>query len=198
MLSTKTVEEYILNTTSRQDILMILHDLLISTELSETIKWGTPCYTINEKNVIGLGVFKGHVAIWFFQGALLKDEAKVLFNAQNDKTKALRKWCFVTVDDIDAEKIIAYANEAIANEKQNKRVKFNRNKKLIIPPELEEAFSQDNYLKLSFQEFSPGKQREFANYIANAKQTKTKETRLQKIIPMINNRIGLNDKYRNC
>ena len=198
MLSTKIVEEYILNTTSRQDILMILRDLLISTELSETIKWGTPCYTINEKNVIGLGVFKGHVAISFFQGALLKDEAKVLFNAQNDKTKALRKWRFVTADDIDAERIIAYANEAIANEKQNKRVKINRNKKLIIPPELEEAFSLDNYLKLSFQEFSLGKQREFANYIANAKQTKTKETRLQKIIPMINNRIGLNDKYRNC
>ncbi|WP_319502855.1 DUF1801 domain-containing protein [uncultured Draconibacterium sp.] len=198
MASAKTVEEYILNTTSRQDILMILRDLLQSTELSETIKWGAPCYTVNGKNVIGLGVFKGHVAIWFFQGALLKDEAKVLFNAQNDKTKALRQWRFVTVDDIDAEKIIAYANEAIANEKQNKRVKLNRNRKLTIPPELEEAFNQDNHLKLSFQEFSPGKQREFADYIANAKQAKTKHTRLQKIIPMINNRIGLNDKYRNC
>ncbi|WP_319480652.1 DUF1801 domain-containing protein [uncultured Draconibacterium sp.] len=198
MASAKTVEEYILNTTSRQDILMILRDLLQSTELSETIKWGAPCYTVNGKNVIGLGVFKEHVAIWFFQGALLKDEEKVLFNAQNDKTKALRQWRFVTVDDIDAEKILAYANEAIANEKQNKRVKVIRNKKLIIPPELEEAFNQDNQLKLSFQEFSPGKQREFANYIAHAKQAKTKHTRLQKIIPMINNRIGLNDKYRNC
>lgn len=198
MQRSKTVEEYILNTRSRQDILMVLRDLLKSTELSETIKWGAPCYTVNGKNVIGLGVFNEHVAIWFFQGALLKDEAKVLFNAQNDKTKALRQWRFVTTDDIDAEKIIAYANEAIANEKQNNRVKVNRNKKLIIPPELEETFKQDNHLKLSFQEFSPGKQREFANYIANAKQAKTKQTRLQKIIPMINNRIGLNDKYRNC
>ena len=69
---------------------------------------------------------------------------------------------------VDAEKIIAYANEAIANEKQNKRVKVNRNKKLIIPPELEEAFNQDNHLKISFQEFSPGKKHKFANYISHA------------------------------
>ncbi|AHW61087.1 Uncharacterized conserved protein YdeI, YjbR/CyaY-like superfamily, DUF1801 family [Draconibacterium orientale] len=197
MPGAKTVDEYILTARSRQDILMILRDLLRSTELSETIKWGAPCYTINGKNVIGLGVFKEHVAIWFFQGALLKDEAKVLFNAQNDKTKALRQWRFVTVDDLDAEMIIAYANEAISNEKQNKRVKIIRNKKLIIPPELKEALNQDNHLKLSFQEFSPGKQREFANYIAQAKQVKTKQSRLNKIIPMINNNIGLNDKYRN-
>ncbi|WP_319227959.1 DUF1801 domain-containing protein [Draconibacterium orientale] len=197
MPGAKTVDEYILTARSRQDILMILRDLLRSTELSETIKWGAPCYTINGKNVIGLGVFKEHVAIWFFQGALLKDEAKVLFNAQNDKTKALRQWRFVTVDDLDAEMIIAYASEAISNEKQNKRVKIIRNKKLIIPPELKEALNQDNHLKLSFQEFSPGKQREFANYIAQAKQVKTKQSRLNKIITMINNNIGLNDKYRN-
>ncbi|WP_320112846.1 DUF1801 domain-containing protein [Draconibacterium orientale] len=197
MPGAKTVDEYILTARSRQDILMILRDLLRSTELSETIKWGAPCYTINGKNVVGLGLFKEHVAIWFFQGALLKDEAKVLINAQNDKTKALRQWRFVTVDDLDAEMIIAYVNEAISNEKQNKRVKIIRNKKLIIPSELEEALNRDNHLKLSFQEFSPGKQREFANYIAHAKQAKTKQSRLNKIIPMINNNIGLNDKYRN-
>jgi uncharacterized protein YdeI (YjbR/CyaY-like superfamily) len=197
MPGAKTVDEYILTARSRQDILMILRDLLRSTELSETIKWGAPCYTINGKNVVGLGLFKEHVAIWFFQGALLKDEAKVLINAQNDKTKALRQWRFLSVDDINAEIIIAYANEAISNEKQNKRVKIIRNKKLIIPSELEEALNRDNHLKLSFQEFSPGKQREFANYIAHAKQAKTKQSRLNKIIPMINNNIGLNDKYRN-
>ncbi|WP_163325072.1 YdeI/OmpD-associated family protein [Draconibacterium mangrovi] len=198
MPQAKTVDEYILNARSRQDILMVLHDLLIATELSGTIKWGAPCYTINGKNVVGLGVFKEHMAIWFFQGALLKDEAKVLINAQNDKTKALRQWRFVTADDIDAEMLIAYVQEAISNEKQNKRVKINRNKKLVIPPELEDALNQDNHLKLSFQEFTPGKQREFADYIAHAKQEKTRQSRLQKIIPMINNNIGLNDKYRNC
>ncbi|WP_203532526.1 DUF1801 domain-containing protein [Draconibacterium halophilum] len=68
MQRSKTVQEYILNSQSRQDILMVLRDLLKSTELSETIKWGAPCYTVNGKNVIGLGVFKEHVAIWFFQG----------------------------------------------------------------------------------------------------------------------------------
>ncbi|MDX8339696.1 DUF1801 domain-containing protein [Draconibacterium sp. IB214405] len=197
MQRANTVEEYILNAKSRQDILMILHDLLISTELSETIKWGAPCYTVNGKNVVGLGVFKEHVAIWFFQGALLKDEAKVLINAQNDKTKALRQWRFKSADELDAELIVAYINEAIANEKQNKRVKINRDKKLVIPTELENALNEDNILKVSFQEFTPGKQREFADYVAHAKQAKTRLSRLAKIIPLIKQNIGLNDKYRN-
>ena len=196
MPQSKTVEEYILNAHSRQDILMVLRDLLKWSELTETIKWGAPCYSLNGKNVVGLGVFKEHVAIWFFQGALLKDEGNVLINAQSDKTKALRQWRFVNAEDLDEELIIAYINEAIENERQNRRVKISRNKKLIIPPELNEALSEDTNLRIAFAKFSLGKQREFANYIENAKQAKTKQSRLDKIIPMINNNIGLNDKYR--
>lgn len=198
MQRANTVDEYILNTKARQDILLILHDLLISTELTETIKWGAPCYTINGKNVIGLAAFKAHVAIWFFQGALLKDEAEVLINAQDDKTKALRQLRFQNADEIDAQLLMDYINEAIENEKQQKRVKINRPKSVNIAPELKEAFKEDSGLEMAFKSFTPGKQREFSNYIIGAKQAKTKQSRLMKVIPMIKQNVGLNDKYRNC
>lgn len=197
MQGANTVEEYILNTNSRQEILMLLRDLINSTELSETIKWGAPCYTINGKNVVGLGAFKEYVAIWFFQGALLKDKANALINAQADRTKALRQWRFVNIDEIDAELIIEYINEAIENEKQHKRVKVSRPKSVIVASELKEAFEEDTGLKMAFKNFSPGKQREFSNYVMGAKQAKTRQSRLTKIIPMIKQNVGLNDKYRN-
>ena len=91
MKRNKTVNEYILEAQNGKGILMILRDILDSTELEETVKWGAPCYTINDKNVVGLGSYKSYVGIWFFQGALLKDDTKVLINAQEDKIKALRK-----------------------------------------------------------------------------------------------------------
>ena len=198
MQRANTVDEYILNTKSRQDILMILRDLLISTELSETIKWGAPCYSINGKNVIGLGAFKAYVAIWFFHGALLKDDANVLINAQEDKTKALRQLRFQSADELDAELLMDYINQAIENEKQQKRVKVSRPKSVTIAPELKEAFEEDSGLEMAFKNFSPGKQREFLNYVMGAKQAKTRQSRLTKIIPMIKQNVGLNDKYRNC
>jgi uncharacterized protein YdeI (YjbR/CyaY-like superfamily) len=92
MLRYKTVDEYILNSKNGIEILLVLRDIINTTELKETIKWGVPCYTINGKNVLGLGAFKSYVGIWFFQGALLNDTAKVLRNAQDDKTKAMRQW----------------------------------------------------------------------------------------------------------
>lgn len=76
-----TVNEYILHAKNGKEQLIILRKILSTTELSETIKWGAPCYTINGKNVLGLGSFKSYVGIWFFQGALLKDAEKLLLNA---------------------------------------------------------------------------------------------------------------------
>ena len=104
----KTVDEYILNAQSGKEILMVLRDILNSTELEETVKWGAPCYMINGKNVVGLGSFKSYVGLWFFQGALLKDAEKELINAQEDKTKALRQWRFESMEDIDDQLILKY------------------------------------------------------------------------------------------
>lgn len=196
MKSIKTAEEYILNASHGKDILIILREIIHLTELVETIKWGSPVYTIDKKNVVGIGSFKTYTGLWFFQGALLKDEEKVLINAQTDVTKALRQWRFSTVDEIDDKLILKYLHEAIQNQKQGKELKPERNKTIVIPDELLEVFKEDKELKDWFARFTPGRQREFADYISSAKQTETRKARIQKIIPLILDNIGLNDKYR--
>jgi len=196
MKRSKTVDEFILDAKNGREILIVLRDLLNSTELVETMKWGAPTYTVNGKNVVGLGSFKAYTGLWFFQGALLKDPKKVLINASEGQTKAQRQWRFESAEEIDPELVLEYVNEAIENQKQNKEIKVERNKPLVIPEELAKALEEDQNLKSSFQAFTKGKQREFAYYISQAKQEKTRYARLQKIIPLIQQNIGLNDKYR--
>lgn len=192
----KTVDEYILKAERGREILMILRDLLLTTDLTETVKWGGPVYTFNGKNVVGIGAFKSYSGLWFYQGALLTDRKKVLISSLEGRTKALRQWRFQSPDEIDPELLLEYVNEAIENQKQNKEIKADRNKPLVIPDELTEAFEEDPILKSNFQSFTKGKQREFADYISHAKQEKTRLSRLQKVIPLIQQNIGLNDKYR--
>lgn len=196
MKSCKIVNEYILNAPNNRELLIILRNLLKESELIETIKWGIPVYTLNEKNVVGLAAFKSYVGLWFFQGALLKDHEKVLINAQEDKTKAQRQWRFKLLEDINGKLISKYIREAIDNQKKNKEIKPNRSKPITIPEELKETFLQDRELESRFSTFTKGKQREFANYISEAKRTETRQKRLKKIIPLIQQNIGLNDKYR--
>lgn len=196
MKSYKTVDEYILNAHIGKEILLVLRDLLKTTVLEETIKWGSPVYTFNGRNVAGMAAFKSYCGIWFFQGALLKDKAGVLINAQEDRTKAQRQWRFTSVDEIDDQLLLEYVNEAIENERQNKKVEINRDKPLIIPKEFHNALDNDSALKEHFYQFTKSRQREFADYISEAKQEKTRLTRLEKVIPLILDNIGLNDKYR--
>lgn len=196
MKSYKTVDEYIINAPFGNQILMVLKEIIRTTELTETVKWGSPVYTINEKNVVAIGSFKSHVALWFYNGAFLKDESGVLINASEGITKALRQWRFTSVDEIDGELVLKYVNEAIQNQKEGKELKPDRNKPLEIPDELNQALLEDKELENCFNHFTLGKQREFAEYIASAKQTETRLARVQKVIPLILGNIGLNDKYR--
>ena len=196
MKSYKTVNEYILNSTFGKDILIVLREILLTTELQETVKWGAPVYTINDKNVVGIGAFKSHVALWFYQGSFLKDEAGVLINASEGITKALRQWRFSSVDEIDDRLILKYINEAIQNQKEGKELKPDRNQPIIIPDELNQALKEDSELESCFNQFTIGKQREFTEFISSAKQTETRMARVQKVIPLILENIGLNDKYR--
>ncbi|QGY47254.1 hypothetical protein GM418_27395 [Maribellus comscasis] len=192
----KTVDEYILNTENGKEILIILREILKGTELKETIKWGSPVYTVNGKNVVGIGAFKSYAGIWFFQGALLKNEEGVLVNAQEGTTKALRQWRFSDVNEIDEKLVLKYVNEAIENQKKGKEIKADRKKTLVIPDELKEAFLKNKELEIAFNEFTTGKKREFADYISQAKQEATRLKRVEKIRPLILKNIGLNDKYR--
>jgi len=85
--------------------------------VGETVKWSAPVYTVNGKNVLGLGAFKKHFGIWFFNGVFMKDEHKLLVNAQENKTKALRQMRFETIEEIDKNLVLLYVKEAIENQK---------------------------------------------------------------------------------
>ena len=169
-----------------------LRALALTTEVEETYKWMFPTYTIAGKNVFSLAQFKDWCGIWFFQGVFLTDPLKVLSNAQEGKTKAMRHWKFTNHDPLPEEMVLTYLEEAIQNQKDGKVVKATKKKRgapsdkaVILPVLLAKAFEQDVKLSTAFQGLSNAKQRGYAKYISEAKQQATQEKRLEKIIPII-------------
>lgn len=194
----RKVSEYIEQNKWTQE-LTLLRSLLLELDLEETVKWSAPTYVYKGKNVLGMSAFKNYFGIWFHQGVFLTDEAKVLMNAQEGKTKAMRQWRFYSIDEVDVELVKSYVFEAMKNVELGKEFKPKRvSKPLIIPEKLALAFSKDEELEHKFSNLSLTKKREFAEYIATAKRETTQNTRLEKIISMIKEGVGLNDKYRNC
>ena len=177
--------------------LEFLKSIIAKTELIETTKWGGCVYVLDNKNVIGIGGFKNYFTIWFFNGVFLKDEKKVLVNAQEGVTKSLRQWRFTSKDDIVEALVLDYIYEAIENEKQGKIIKTQKVGVTIEMPEIfQKELDLDKNLAEAFLKFSPYKQKEFLEYIVEAKREETKRSRIEKIKPMILENIGLNDKYR--
>ena len=192
----KSVDDYIEAAENWQEELRELRRILQSTKLEETTKWGAPCYTFDGKNVVGLGAFKSYCGLWFYQGAVLKDRRQILINAQEGQTKALRQWRFASKADIKSRQIVAYINEAISIAQEGREIKVERNKPVIVPPELNAILKKNAGAKAAFSAMTIGKRREFAEYIADARREETKARRLEKILPMIEAGQGLNDKYR--
>ncbi len=190
-----SVEEYIESQEVYKKGLEILRELMLSTDLQETVKWGMPTYTINNKNVIGISAFKHHFGIWFFNGVFLTDPHQILYNAQEGKTKGLRQLRYTDVNEIDKSIILAYVYEAIDNQRKGLEIKPAK-KAIVIPKELANVLAENDKLAGLFESLTVGKKKEFAEYINSAKREDTKMKRLEKIIPMILNNIGLNDKYR--
>ena len=189
------VDVYIAKHKDFSQILNKLRDIILATGLIETIKWGMPTYTLNNKNIVGMSAFKSHCGIWFFLGALLKDVEGVLINVQEGKTNAMRQWRFAFDSKIDKKLVLKYLAEAIENEKKGLKVK-RINKPLVIPPQLDNILKSNKDVENSFKALTLAKKREFADYIIEAKRESTKEKRLEKIFPMIINRIGLNEAYK--
>jgi len=199
MKKVTSVEDYIENNPHYSEAIIILRNIINSTELEETLKWGMPTYCLNGKNVLGIGAFKNHFCIWFHQGVFLKDTKQLLNNAQEEKTKAMRQMRFKTKDDIHKADVLAYVNEAIENQRLGKEIKPKRNvKPVILAVELKAVLYENLDLKTAFETLSTSKQREYSEHIASAKRETTKQTRLKKIIPLIEKGVGLHDKYKSC
>jgi uncharacterized protein YdeI (YjbR/CyaY-like superfamily) len=175
--------------------LNILRSILHETELEEVIKWNFPCYTLKNKNVVGIGAHKSYFGLWFFQGVFLNDPDKVLINAQEGKTKAMRQWRLHHKKDIDKKLIRNYLHEAIDNQKKGLEVAITSSI-VTESQELLTAIKAVPQLFRKFKALSPGKQKEYHAFINSAKQDSTKQARIEKCKALIFNGIGLNDQYR--
>lgn len=193
----QTVESYILNFPEWEEKLRLLRSIVLKNPaIKETIKWNIPVFTVDGKNILGLSAFKSHVGLWFYQGALLDDESNVLVNAQEGKTQAMRHWKFAASDQIPEALVNVYVDEAVQYQKDGKTVVLKKDTSIVLPNELKVAFNVNSSLKTAFKKLSNYNQKEYCEYISAAKRVATKESRLQKIIPMIMECKGLNDKYK--
>ena len=175
-----------------------LRTLALACGITETYKWSFPTYMIDNKNIIAINKFKNHFGIWFFNGVFLSDPKKVLENAQDGKTMAMRHWKFTTLEGIDKKDITYYINEAIENQKKGLQLKVEKKPKtkIVIPVHLEIALENNNDIKTAFKKLTYSKQKDYAEYIATAKQEKTKLSRLEKVVPLILAGRGIHDQYK--
>jgi uncharacterized protein YdeI (YjbR/CyaY-like superfamily) len=176
--------------------LELLRMIVLDCGLTEESKWGVPCYTFQNSNVLLVSAFKDFCSISFFKGSLLSDNKKIL-EKPGENSQAARLMKFTNVErirEIEAD-IKTYIYEAIEVEKAGLKIIFKRNPE-PIPEELENKFAEDLVLKTAFESLTPGRQRGYILYFSAPKQSKTRESRIDKCIGKILNGEGLHDKYK--
>jgi uncharacterized protein YdeI (YjbR/CyaY-like superfamily) len=179
---------------SWQAELAALRALVLASGLTEECKWGVPCYTFENGNVVLIHSFKEYCALLFFKGALLKDVKGILIQ-QTENVQAARQLRFTDVREITKLKttIKAYLQEAIAVEKAGLKVTKKETAEFAMPEEFQAKLDESPVLKTAFEALTPGRQRAYLLHFAGAKQSKTREARVEKYIPQILNGKGLMD-----
>jgi len=171
-----------------------LRMIIFDCQLTEELKWGVPCYTFQKSNIVLIHVFKEYCAVLFFKGALLNDANGILIQ-QTVNVQAGRQIRFTNIREIVEKETIlrAYIYEAIEVERAGLKVNFKKNTELIFPEEFQKKSDEIPALKTVFAELTPGRQRAYILYFSAPKQSKTRESRIEKCIPQILNGKGLND-----
>jgi uncharacterized protein YdeI (YjbR/CyaY-like superfamily) len=179
---------------SWQAELAALRALVLEAGLTEECKWGVPCYTFEKGNVVLIHAFKEYCALLFFKGALLKD-AKGILIQQTENVQSARQLRFTDVRDIVALKstIKAYLQEAISVEKAGLKVSMKPTAEFAMPEEFQVKLDASSALKTAFEALTPGRQRGYLLHFAAAKQSKTRQARIEKCTPQILNGKGLLD-----
>ena len=162
--------------------------------LTEELKWGKPCYTYQTSNIVLIHGFKDYCALLFFKGALLKDPKGFLIQ-QTENVQAARQIRFTDVQEIvEMEPILkSYIKEAIELEKSGLEVSYKKTSEFAVPEEFRNRLDESPALKKAFDALTPGRQRGYLLYFSAAKQSKTREARVEKSVPQILNGKGLND-----
>lgn len=171
-----------------------LRMIVLDCGLTEELKWGKPCYTFQNSNVVLIHAFKEYCALLFFKGALLKD-AKGILIQQTKNVQAARQIRFTHTREIVQMKPIlkAYIEEAIEVEKAGLKVNYKKTSEFIVPEEFQKKLDELPALKTAFKSLTPGRQRAYLLYFSAPKQSKTRQSRVEKWTRQILNGKGLND-----
>jgi len=179
-----------------QEELQKLRMIVLDCGLTEELKWGVPCYLFQKSNIVLIHEFKEYCALLFFKGALLND-AKGILIQQTKNVQAGRQIRFTNVREIVRMKPIlkAYIYEAIELEKAGLKVNFKKSTEFIIPEEFQNKLDNIPALKTAFDALTPGRQRAYLLHFSAPKQSKTRESRVERCMQQILNGKGLNDQY---
>jgi uncharacterized protein YdeI (YjbR/CyaY-like superfamily) len=180
--------------TKWQEAYQELRELALSFDLTEELKWGCPCYTIGKNNIFLIHGFKDYCALLFMQGALLKDTKNILIQ-QTENVQSARQIRFANVEEILKNKstIKSYIKEAIELDKAGLKVELKKTTEFKMPDEFQSALNEMSELKAAFESLTPGRQRGYLLYFSSAKQSKTRNERIEKYIPKILAGKGLDD-----
>jgi uncharacterized protein YdeI (YjbR/CyaY-like superfamily) len=178
-----------------QEELEILRIIALDAQLTEELKWGCPCYTLEQSNIVLIHTFKDYCAFLFFKGALLKDSKGILVQ-QTKNVQSARQIRFTSAQEIlEMQPILkAYIAQAIEVEKSGLEVEFKKTTEFGVPEELQEKFDEIPELKSAFEALTPGRQRGYILHFSAPKQAKTRVSRIEKSMPQIFNGKGLDDK----
>lgn len=189
------VDFYFTKAKKWQDEIEQLRAIALKCGLDEELKWGVPCYTLRDNNIVLIHVFKDYCALLFFKGVLLKDEDNILIQ-QTKNVQVARQMRFTNAQDITKTKrtIKKYIEEAIEVEKSGQEVEMKATKQFDMPEEFRTVLTQMPELKSAFNKLTPGRQRGYLLYFAAAKQSKTRTARVEKYIQPILDGKGLNDE----
>jgi len=194
------VDFYFTNAKKWQQEIELLRKIVLDCGLNEELKWGCPCYTYSDatndkgNNIVLIHVFKEYCALLFFKGALLKDPKDILIQ-QTENVQAARQIRFTAASEITKLKaaIKSYIKAAIAVEKSGLKVALKKTSEYSVPEEFQQVLKEDAALKKAFKALTPGRQRAYLFYFSQPKQSKTRESRIEKSIQDILDGKGLND-----
>jgi uncharacterized protein YdeI (YjbR/CyaY-like superfamily) len=180
-----------------QPEIQLLRQIALEVFSEESVKWGSPCYSYQNKNVVILHSFKDNCGFSFFKGSLLSDPENILIQ-QTENMHASRLLRYTKLDQIVAQQdlIRAYLFEALEIEKAGLKVAPKPTQELIFPEELQEAFSNDPSFEAAFLTLTPGRQKNYVRHFAEAKQAATKIARIEKYKPFIFKGIGMDEAWK--
>jgi uncharacterized protein YdeI (YjbR/CyaY-like superfamily) len=171
-----------------------LRRMVLECGLTEDVKWGQPCFTTGGKNVVIIHGFKEYCALLFFKGSLMKDPEAILIQ-QTENVQGARQIRFTKLSEITAREAIikAYIHEAEEIEKAGKKVEMKKTADYAVPDEFRVRLDADPALKDAFEALTPGRQRAYLYHFSQAKQSKTRESRVEACIPRIMDGLGMDD-----